>query len=151
MPVLRNPRHERFAQGIARGKSQHDAYCYAGYTANKKPSDTRSNAGHLARKPEIADRIAELQEKQAQRTGITVDQLLVELDKMIKLATRARHAGAGTGAIMAKARLLGLITDRVEVDAVVRKPARAPTADKQLSMDEWRQKFAPPTDKDTLQ
>ena len=32
MPVLRTARHERFAQGLAEGKSQEDAYVSAGYS-----------------------------------------------------------------------------------------------------------------------
>lgn len=142
MPVLPHPRHERFAQAVAKGKSNHDAYIYAGY-AKGKPNDVRSNAGTLARKPEIAARIAELQDNQARRIGVTVDQLVAELDDFAKLAKRMKHPAAGVGAVLAKAKLLGLIVDKAEVDATVRKPSREPTEQRQMTMDEWREKFVP--------
>ena len=43
MPPLKNPRHEAFAQGLARGMSASAAYVAAGYKAN------RHNAAALAR------------------------------------------------------------------------------------------------------
>jgi hypothetical protein len=143
MPGLRNPRYERFAQGIAKGKSQHDAYIYAGYAPNQKAKDVRSNAGVLARKPEIAARVAELQEGQAKRIGITVDDLLVELQDMLALAKRVKQPSAGVGAILAKGKLLGLIVDKAEIEGTVRKPARRPTTETTMTMDQWKDKFAP--------
>lgn len=153
MAVLVNPRYERFAQGIAKGKSQHDAYVYAGFAPNQKPKDVRSNAGSLARRPEVAARIKELLERQAKRVDVTVDGLLVELNGMMNLAKRVKAPGAGVSAIVAKAKLLGLITDKVDAEVNFRKPARRPTAETQLTMDEWQAKFAPeePGKKDTLQ
>jgi phage terminase small subunit len=151
MPILTNPRYERFAQGIAKGKSQHDAYIYAGYAPNQKPKDVRSNAGTLARKPEVAARIEELLSKQANRVGVTVDALLLELDEMFKLAKRVKQPSAGVGVVVAKAKLLGLITDKVEVEGNIRKPARRPSEKTTMSVEEWKAKFAPTPGKDTLQ
>ena len=54
MPVLRNSRHERFAQLLAGGKTATDAYELAGY----KRSD--SNGPALARTEEISGRVAEI-------------------------------------------------------------------------------------------
>ena len=150
MPVLKNPRHERFAQGVAKGMSQHEAYEYAGFS---NPGGDRSNAGKLARKPQVAERIEEMLAKQAKRIGVTVDALVAELDGMLQLAKRVKHPAAGVGAILAKGKLLGLITDKVEVEGSIRKPSRTPTADKQMSLAEWTKRFAPPDDppKDTVQ
>lgn len=150
MPVLPNARYERFAQAVAKGKTQHDAYKYAGFAPNQQSKDLRSNAGKLARKPDVAERIVELQEKQARRIGVTVDALIEELDDMLKLAKRVKHPAAGVGAILAKGKLLGLIVDRAEFEGTIRKPSRTPTADTQMSMEEWRKKFAP-GDKGSLQ
>ena len=41
MPTLRNPRHERFAEELATGKTADAAYVLAGYQEN------RSNAARL--------------------------------------------------------------------------------------------------------
>jgi hypothetical protein len=44
------------------------------------------------------------------------------------------------------------MVDRVETDVNIRKPARSPTEDKTMSLDEWREKFTPKdTSKDQLQ
>ena len=55
MPILKNSRHERFAQDLAKGMSATEAYEKAGY----KPSGP--NAGRLTKKDEIVKRRAELQ------------------------------------------------------------------------------------------
>jgi hypothetical protein len=58
MPALKNPRHEAFAQALARGLSASAAYVEAGYKAN------RHNAAALAREQHIRTRVTELQEEQ---------------------------------------------------------------------------------------
>jgi len=143
MPVLSNPRYERFAQGVAKGKSQHEAYVYAGYPKQQDPVNLRSSASTVARRPEVAARIQELQDKQAKRIGVTVDQLLEELQLFANLARQIKQPSAGVGAVLAKAKLLGLITDKVEIGANVRKPAKAPTDAKQMTLAEWHEKFSP--------
>ena len=42
MPVLENQRHELFAQGIAKGQSQREAYQNAGYTATGAAADVNA-------------------------------------------------------------------------------------------------------------
>jgi hypothetical protein len=51
MPMLKNPRHERFAQLLASGKNATDAYELAGYKRNG------GNGPAMARTPEIKDRL----------------------------------------------------------------------------------------------
>ena len=55
MPTLRNPRHERFAQELATGKTADAAYGLAGYREN------RSNAARLSANQDIQKRVAEVQ------------------------------------------------------------------------------------------
>lgn len=153
MPQLNNPRYERFAQGIARGLSQHAAYKHAGYSPNRLPKAMRSEASKLAKKPEVATRIAELQHREAHRTGVTVDALLAELDRMLKIAMQIKAPSAGVSAIMGKAKLLGLVIEKHEVEgSVIRKPSRQSTDAKTMSLEEWKQKFSPPAPpEETLQ
>ena len=54
MPALTNPKHERFAQELASGKTADESYITAGY----KPS--RANASHLQHTHNISQRIAEI-------------------------------------------------------------------------------------------
>ena len=54
MAILKNARHERFAQNLAKGMSATAAYEKAGY----KPND--QNAARLTRNDEVRSRVAEL-------------------------------------------------------------------------------------------
>lgn len=57
MPEIKNKQHEKFAQHVASGYSQRQAYIAAGY------KDNRGNAAQLAKKPDIRARINELKEQ----------------------------------------------------------------------------------------
>jgi hypothetical protein len=60
MAVLKNPRHERFCQGIATiGKSHRMAYIDAGYKSTLDSAD--AGAARLLADAEVAARVSELQ------------------------------------------------------------------------------------------
>lgn len=67
MPVLKNARHEKFCQERAKGKSQEEAYSLAGYKGS------RHNAHDLSTKKYISERVRELQQEAAVKTGITIE------------------------------------------------------------------------------
>lgn len=68
MPALQNPKHERFAQELASGKTAEESYVTAGY----KPS--RANASHLQHKHNISQRIDEiLTQRESIHTQATAD------------------------------------------------------------------------------
>jgi len=64
MPVLKNPKHERFAQLVAQGANYTQAAKVVGY------SELRAGAtgSNLAKKRNIADRIAELSARVAEQS-----------------------------------------------------------------------------------
>lgn len=109
MPVLSNPRHERFAQELAKGKSASEAYVAAGY------SDNRHNAAALAREQHISTRVAELQERGAKRVEVTVETILAELAEDRELARQHKQVGAAVAASMGRAKVAGLIVEKREV------------------------------------
>ena len=76
MAVLKNARHEAFAQALAKGKSQVEAYSLAGY----KPND--GHAARLAGNGRIANRVTELQHNAAGRAEVTVARVLKELSRL---------------------------------------------------------------------
>lgn len=87
MPILNNPRHERFCQEMAKGKTADEAYVLAGYVSN------RANAGKLRRQEHIRTRIDELLErrdaievastaKALEKLAITKESVLGELAKI---------------------------------------------------------------------
>lgn len=137
MAPLSNPRWERFALFMAEGDGVKKAYKRAGY------KHEAGNAFQLAKKPAIALRVRELKESNRERHEVTVDTLVAELDSMVALSARTGQAGAGVAAILGKAKLLGLIVDRAEIEGVMRRPLREPGEQKTMSFEEWQQKFAP--------
>ena len=115
MPVLTNSKYERMAQLIAAGNTATDAHELAGFARND------SNASHLARKPEIEARVAEINGKIA---GIVADELA--LDRAGVLRELAKIAKAPDGdqwvkasdkraACMDYARIQGWVIERREV------------------------------------
>lgn len=116
MPALASGRHERFAQELAKGKSQEEAYAAAGY----RPS--RSAASRLASDVNICARVAEIADRVAIRTEITAaaltDELLAIL-KTAKLGDTAGHLNAARQSVMDIAKLNGLIIDRAQIDASI--------------------------------
>jgi len=73
MPVLPNRKHEAFAQAMAKGKPQAEAYVLAGYKASEP------HASRLASDGKVQARMAELAEKSAVRAEIDISQVLREL------------------------------------------------------------------------
>jgi phage terminase small subunit len=76
MPILKNPRHEKYAQLLAQMNSQDAAYAGAGYKPNA------SHASRLARNGKVAARVAELVEIGAEKAEIDVAKVLAELAKI---------------------------------------------------------------------
>ena len=76
MPALANPKHERFAQELAKGKTADEAYRLAGYKAS------RSAASRLSANVNISTRVKEILERAATRVEITQAKVLEELAKI---------------------------------------------------------------------
>jgi hypothetical protein len=119
MPVLRNPRHERFAQLLAGGKSAKDAYAAAGY----KPSD--SNGAWLARKEEISSRVAEISNETlererataavaAERAVVTRQSLIEKAEAIYQQAKEAGQTAAAVSALKEIGVLSGIRIERSE-------------------------------------
>lgn len=140
MPILRNARHERFAQGIVKGLNGKAAYIDAGYRSKGNAAEVE--ASKFLRNPKIASRVAELQARQAHRLDISVERITLQLLEDRALAHSQGQAGAAVAASMALAKLHGLIIDRAEVISY-RKPLREPSTVRQMSLEEWTLKFAP--------
>ncbi len=104
--ALPNARHERFAQGLAKGLSGDEAYNAAGYKPNQ------NNASRLKAKESIRSRVAFLQGAAAERNAVTVDDIVRQLDEARDLARERGNAAAMVSATMGKAKVLGLIVDK---------------------------------------
>ncbi len=106
MPVLKNTRHERFAQNLAKGMSAAKAYEKAGYKR------TDGSAGRLHRNAQVKRRVAELQNRAAEKTGYTIVKATAELEEARQLATTEKNPAAMVSASMGKAKVNGLLVDK---------------------------------------
>ena len=108
MAALKNARHERFAQALAAGETQDAAYQIAGY----KPS--RPAASRLSTNVNVRARVENLQERAAVKTERTLETILAQLDEDRALAKEMGQASACVSATVAQAKLLGMVTEKVD-------------------------------------
>src|SRR5688572_15743367 len=76
MPILPNPRHERFAHELANGHSASSAYAAAGYSGHRAP------ASRLANRAEVQARVREILDSAAERAEVTLERVLRELARL---------------------------------------------------------------------
>ena len=136
MPVLENPRHEIFAQHIAKGSSQREAYRAAGYSA-KTDAAVDTSASRLLSDVEVKARIAELQGKMARKLEVTIESLVAELEEARLLGLAVEQPAAMVAATMGKAKITGNVIDRKEVGK--------PGAFEELTDDELQQQIVEQT------
>lgn len=112
MPVLSNPRHERFAQELAKGKTADEAYEAAGYAAN------RGNATRLKANESVLKRLSELQSRTAERAVVTAESLIAEAEEIRGAAFRAGVYAAAIAAVKEKGVLAGVRVEKSERKSV---------------------------------
>ncbi len=108
MPALANAKHERFAQELAKGTYQTEAYTLAGY------EHSEANASRLTRNDKVMTRVADLKAAAAERMICTIHDIAAQLDEDRLFARELEQAGAAISATMGKAKVLGLLTEKVE-------------------------------------
>lgn len=108
MPVITNPKRERFAQELAKGLDQAAAYRKAGYTGDK------TAACRAAKLPAVVARVEELQARAAKRAEVTVADIARQLDQDRAFARKKGQASAAVSATLGKAKVLGLVVERQE-------------------------------------
>lgn len=111
MPPLANTKHERFAQFLAKGETATDAYAHAGYASND------GNAARLKGNERIAARVAEIQERAATRTEITVASIterLLAIASKGEDSTEAPMLSVARASLMDAAKLNGLVVEKQE-------------------------------------
>lgn len=89
MPLLKNQRHEHFAQLVAGGKDPTDAYVAAGFS----PNGARPSAARLLRDATVCSRVAELRkaveeparERAIEKAAVSKAWVLERLTKVVDL------------------------------------------------------------------
>jgi phage terminase small subunit len=102
------PKREKFAQAIASGASQADAYRAAYSTANMSTRAVHVESGWLAAIPAVSLRIAELRAPVAKRAGITLESHLEDLLKLRNMAAKAGNVAAAITAEVARGKHAGV-------------------------------------------
>lgn len=94
---LKNARHERFAQELAKGATADAAYALAGFNPN------RCNASRLKANENIAARVEQLQskvaEKVVQQTAIDAAWVLTKAAELHDKALKAKQLSVAKGAL----------------------------------------------------
>ncbi len=149
MPVLENPKHERFAQALAAGKTAVDAYEAAGYRRN------RGHAATLRKNPKLLKRVDEILETRGQIQGrgalAAIERALAAIERVrltktavmdMLMADRelARKNGQSSAAIRATELIgieLGMFVTRTDnKHSGERRPSQMPPAERRAYMED---------------
>lgn len=117
MPVLKNAKHERFAQALAGGTGVAEAYVQAGYPPN------RGNATKLKQKEYIGKRVDELlSQKESiiaqataraiEKTALTKEWVIERLRENVERAMQAAPAKDSNGNIVGDYKWEGSVANR---------------------------------------
>jgi phage terminase small subunit len=136
MAALRNAKHERFAQELAKGRTQEEAYREAGYRGD------RTTASRLATKDNIQARVLEISEHVALRVEVSLASITDDLARIAATAEAMKDSAGLSVARAAKmdiAKLHGLVIDKARVESHNRT---ALISDKPMTEDEWEAQVA---------
>lgn len=114
MSVLDNQRHELFAQNVAKGMNQTEAYIEAGYSEE----GANGNAARLMANDAVKERVRELQASAAQKTETSVERLLLAGWEILDSARRANNFNAASATLERLAKISGNWIDRSKSEVV---------------------------------
>lgn len=109
MGVLKNPRHEAFAQALAKGRSLDAAYVEAGYAENN------GNACRLNGNEKVRRRVEELQSKKAERVVYDRAKVLSRLEENDQTAREIGNLFASNRSLELIGKELGMFKEQREI------------------------------------
>lgn len=113
------PKQEKWCLEFHRTGNGSEAYRIAYDTENMGDNSIYQEANALKENPKITLRLAELKEEDRKRNAVTIDSLTVQLEEAREKAMReGKGASAAVSACMGKAKLHGLLVDRVKITEV---------------------------------
>lgn len=115
------PKQEKFAQVYVLTGNASEAYRQAyDVGENTKPESVWESASRTLADVKVASRVVALQEQAAKRHAVTVDSITREYEEARELALKEGQSAAAVSATTGKAKLHGLLTDRVVHDVTLR-------------------------------
>jgi len=115
MPVLRNPRHEKFSQLVASGIKPTEAYVSLGYSKAGAPQ----SANNLLKRTDVRERVNEIQSLAARSTAEEVafdhKRVLNRLDVLSRKAEEMNQIGAAVRAEELIGKHRGMFIDRSDL------------------------------------
>ena len=108
------PKQQGFADDVISGMSQFDAYKNNYSTSGMSEKTIYEEASRLAAHPKISARRFEAQAAAQERNIVTIQSITAELNQARDLADSLQNPAAMTGAIMGKAKVNGLLIDKVD-------------------------------------
>lgn len=133
MPILDNARHERFAQGLAKGLPADHAYSEAGY----KPS--RAAASRLSANVNVRSRVKELQSRATEGIVITKQWLI---EQLVDTARRAKDDATRASEVAALKELATITGHRIERQEHESNVNLNVISDEPMTEDEWEARMA---------
>ena len=107
-------KQEKFAQKYIELGNASEAYRQSYNASNMLDKSIWEKASELLNSVKVSARVAELREQHVQRHNVTVDSLTQELDEARLLSLAEMQLSTAVSATMGKAKLHGLLTDKVE-------------------------------------
>ena len=133
--MLENERHELFAQGIAKGQSQREAYLAAGYTA-KTDASADVCASRLLSDAKVQARVTEIQGRAADSVNYDLAWFLEKGAELFNKAMAAEDHAAASAQYQRLATVAGIWVEKAETNT---KTLVRDIRDQPLSAEEWRE------------
>ena len=111
------PKQEKFCAEYMKTGNASEAYRRAYNAKNMLPATVNRKATEVMDNGKVAARLAELKKRVQDRSIITVESLIQELDeaRQVALGAQTPQAAAAIAAVMGKAKLLGLDVNKHEL------------------------------------
>ncbi len=110
------PKQEKFAQSVASGKSQADAYRMAYNAENMKEETVWSNASVLMANNKVSARVDEIRKPIVECAQFTLDQHLINLMSLRDKAAEDSKWGAAIAAEIGRGKAAGLYINKGDSD-----------------------------------
>ena len=108
-------KQEKFAQGVASGITQADAYRAAYNASNMKVDSVHCKASVLMTDVKIRSRVEELRKPVILKMQYGLEQAMIEAEEALNVCRENNHGGSMINAITLRSKLNGLLVDKKEI------------------------------------